>query len=619
MRRIAALLLTLHNHRREIEKKLILWMPLILLACVLLFFFRSEGALQESQRDQLALISSASSLLSQGIFESIRELSVMSAEFEKGLANIPTAIAIAQLQKQFFSAAELNNQYLQLRWIDTNGKERLRIDQGQTGPRIIAATNLQDKSDRYYFQNCMELVRGETYISPWDLNQEHGKIQVPYSPVIRIGQPLFRADGIRAGILIINLDAGNLIRGLDALARDWDLGFFLVDEEGEWIKGEKERDSWSGDLDRAEPISERYPDLWEAIASEGAGEFTGEGGHWVFSRFSFRIIGLSTNWKIQSPSWWLISRLQTLTILGLHGQSFLEALALLILGWITVFLIIVRQVAEQHEKKELEASLRNTRSRLIRAERLSSIGLLMAGLSHELNTPIGAAQLMTSSLMSELQPPEGNTATSKDNPVLLEDRTLERIVEGLNLVSDCLERVAELVRTFKKMSVDRESMELRWFDLAEIVGDVARIMDRAVREKDHRLEVDVKPGIKIYGAPGPLSQVLQILLSNALEHAFPLPGGSLSIKAASSDRTCYISVSDNGSGIDPDTITRVFDPFYTTGRGKGHTGIGLSIAQELVNSALQGQINVRSSRKGGTRFRIAIPLKAQPIKSSISG
>lgn len=595
-----------YAHRMTIFRRMLPLTGAFLLASGILYNYRSEAALQRLHSNQLSLLSDTSNLLSHGIFEALRELDYMANQFEQLRPGTGNGRGIEKLRTVFLSAAELNDRYLQIRWIDTSGMERVRVDRLDSGPSVIDASALQNKSSRYYVQEASRLPRGEFYISNWDLNQEGGAIQVPYVPVIRIARPVFDGSGKRAGMLVINLDARQLLPLLDRLSEERNPDLFLIDSKGEWIKGETPEDSWSEDLDRAEPFAQRYPELWETITNASAGEYTGEEGYWVYSRFSFHLMGFSTGWKIRSPEWILVTRSSVSTFMGFHLRSFLESLIFFLGSGILLVFIFAQKFISESERKELMNNLDRTRSRLMRAERLSSMGLLMAGLSHELNTPIGAAQLMTSSLMNELAESE-KTDRSKLEPARLSD--------GLSLIKDGLDRAADLVRTIKRMSVDRQSARLQWFNLSEVVQDVSRIMEAAFTEQNHRIQLEIDPKIKLFGAPGPLSEVIQILAANALEHAFESRNGVLSIKATQSQRYCYLSISDNGMGIDQGSLLHIFDPFFTTARNRGHAGIGLSIAQELVHGALQGRINVRSASASGTRFRISMPLVAQPPRN----
>ncbi len=565
-----------------------------------IYLYRSETAKQQQKKSQLELLASASSFLSQGIHGALRDVNYLAHDFSVTLYEGPEDAALQALRKRFIATARLNPRYIQIRYIDASGQERLRLNQEDRSLSFTPKGQLQNKAHRYYVQDSANLEINEVYISRWDLNMEHTRIQQPFLPVVRTAAPVFSGNGHRRGILIINLDARPIVGGLKSFAREMNTDFFLVGHDGEWVAGETPEDDWSRDLKRTEPFRDRYPSLWEEIQTRKSGDYIGRDGFWTFSEFSFRLLGHTADWKVHSPSWWLITRSQYDTALGLHRQSLLESLALFLCSSFLLILYLARKSVLKQERAELLENLEHTRTRLVRAERLSTLSHMVAGLSHELNTPIGAAQLMTGTLLQR----------TEENP-----RETETYQEGLEVIQECLIRINQLVSSFRKMTVDRRSMTPVWFDLQEVLRDVGRGLQNEFKEEKHEILVEC-PGIRMFGIPGPLGQVIQYLALNSLEHGFKHPGGIVTIRARIARKMCLITVSDNGAGIDPDKLTRIFDPFFTTARSAGHAGLGLSIVQELVKGVLQGSITVRRSRDSGTTFRLAFPQEIRPVKNT---
>jgi signal transduction histidine kinase len=176
-----------------------------------------------------------------------------------------------------------------------------------------------------------------------------------------------------------------------------------------------------------------------------------------------------------------------------------------------------------------------------------------------------------------------------------------------------LHAAADLVNSFKQVSVDQASAQRRRFDLARACHEIAATMMNQVRRAGHRLELRVDPGIQMDSYPGPLGQVLINFVNNALLHAFEAPGaqGGLMVLAASLLDAGHVRIefADDGRGIPPEHLSRIFDPFFTTRMGQGGSGLGLNIAYNIVTTLLKGTIRVESSPGKGTVFVMELPLQ----------
>ncbi len=284
--------------------------------------------------------------------------------------------------------------------------------------------------------------------------------------------------------------------------------------------------------------------------------------------------------------------------------------------------VLEGSVAERTSELSATISrLQQSQKDLVEAEKLSSLGSLVAGVSHELNTPIGNAMITASSVEAESQ--------SLVRQVENGDIKRSTLVEGLNrltalsdvLVRSC-ERAASLIRSFKMVAVDQTSEQQRNFDLLEMVSD--NLATIAPSFKRHRLHLDnrVPPKILCDSYPGPLGQVLTNLLQNAAIHAFePNTPGHLVIEGSAHASHAKLVVSDNGKGMSPEVLKHVFDPFFTTKLGQGGSGLGLAICRNIVSGVLGGTIHAQSTEGQGSTFTIEFPLHAphaattQPISA----
>lgn len=212
---------------------------------------------------------------------------------------------------------------------------------------------------------------------------------------------------------------------------------------------------------------------------------------------------------------------------------------------------------------------------LVQTENLAALGRLVAGVSHELNTPIGNAVMALSTLKEEKAVLEGKLTTGLRKSEL--DRFFEQIDEGLSIAERNVQRAADLVSSFKQVAVDQTSAARRRFDLLEMVDDVLLTLQPMLKRSPHRLSADIEREISLESYPGVLGQILTNLITNALLHAWDTQeAGEIRVSAqrVGEDRL-RLSVSDNGRGIPEPLKKKIFEPFYTTAMGQGGPDWGL--------------------------------------------
>ena len=270
-----------------------------------------------------------------------------------------------------------------------------------------------------------------------------------------------------------------------------------------------------------------------------------------------------------------------------------------------------KRVSERtSELTQALSQLSATQDELVRTEKLSALGALVAGIAHELNTPIGNCLMVASTLNEHAQ--EFTTAMARG----LTRSRLEEYVGNTRLGSEILMRnlqlAVELVSSFKQVAVDQTSLKRRVFGLQETVNEILLTLGPVLRKSAHRVESDIPAGITLDSYPGPLGQILTNLVNNALFHAFDGRSSSVIQLSATKLGSAHveISVSDNGCGIAASHLGKVFDPFFTTKLGKGGSGLGLHIVYNLTTASLGGTIRVDSVLGEGTRFTLTLPLQA---------
>jgi ligand-binding sensor domain-containing protein/signal transduction histidine kinase len=253
--------------------------------------------------------------------------------------------------------------------------------------------------------------------------------------------------------------------------------------------------------------------------------------------------------------------------------------------------------------------LKDTRNQLVAQDKLAALGSLVAGVAHELNTPIGNSVLMASALQEKTT----GMAVKFDAQELRRSELgafIAAAQEASALILRSLLNAADLVSSFKQVAVDQASAQRRRFKLDQVVHEIIATMMNQVRKAGHTITVDVAPGIEMDSYPGPFGQVVINFINNALLHAFEYPGGQMRLSAVvAAGGRVQIEFHDNGCGVPLAHQARIFDPFFTTRMGQGGTGLGLNIAYNIVNSLLEGSIRVESEPGQGTRFLLDLPMR----------
>lgn len=254
--------------------------------------------------------------------------------------------------------------------------------------------------------------------------------------------------------------------------------------------------------------------------------------------------------------------------------------------------------------------LKDAQTQLVSQEKLAALGSLMAGVAHELNTPIGNSLLIASTMQEKAAAIERqlNGAGLRRSELVAYFADTAKASE---LVLRGLHNAADLVNSFKQVAVDRTTEQRRAFNLQQVAYEILATMMNRIRAGKHRIEVEIDPALVMDSYPGPLGQVISNLINNALLHAFDgRDGGHLWLAAAPRGAGhVAISLRDDGRGIAAEHRPRIFDPFFTTKLGQGGSGLGLSISYNIVNSLLGGRIEVASGA-GGSTFTLELPLVA---------
>jgi signal transduction histidine kinase len=283
----------------------------------------------------------------------------------------------------------------------------------------------------------------------------------------------------------------------------------------------------------------------------------------------------------------------------------------------TAELLQAKEEAE-HANEELTTALENlslTQEELVRRDKLAALGALVAGVAHELNTPIGNSLVMASSMSERTAELRRDMDSGLRRSAL--ESYLKQAASADEVVVRNLTRAAALVASFKHIAVDSGSSQRARFVLGDPIAQLLQPLDADLRQHGLTLEEDVDHMLEMDSYPGPLSQALHNLIENSIVHGFDGRKGdncgTITLSARDGGNgEIVIEVGDTGAGIPAANLPRIYDPFFTTRLGSGGSGLGLYITHNIVTGVLGGRIDASSAEGEGARFTLRLP-KVAPL------
>jgi signal transduction histidine kinase len=268
----------------------------------------------------------------------------------------------------------------------------------------------------------------------------------------------------------------------------------------------------------------------------------------------------------------------------------------------------------QERTRQLSQSLEDLRAAqgiLVQTEKLAALGRLVAGVAHEINTPVGTSLTVASALINKANRFEAEVAHGDvRRSALAEFIAASR--EAASQIAVNLGNAVDLIQSFKQVAADRNVSDRRRFDLGQVTEQVIKGLRFGLRGRNLTFTVECAPNLTMNSYPGPYGQVLTNLVLNSSVHAFPDGArGAVHIAAqAAGNDNIEVLFSDDGCGMSPEVGRQVFDPFFTTRRDQGSTGLGLHIVHNIVTNRLGGRINLETKPGAGTKIRILVPREA---------
>ncbi|MDC8832327.1 sensor histidine kinase [Alteromonas gilva] len=588
-----------------------LWLLFTLFVCVSTYRFiysddiaqvkRELGTIQNSQTNQAALLIN-------------RKLSLVGTliklfKHELGLIN-PSP---QNIEQAFVTMFEVYPDILQVRWIGMSGNEKIRIDQRHTGELIsVQPTQLQNKWNRYYVKEGLNLRPDEVFISQIDLNIENGLVQLPHQPTLRAVMLAEQAE-LGRGLLVINFDLRSLVANLTALNED-NSNLLIAAGTNRWIVHPDPDRLWHPDLGlTGAGIAADEPALWARLSQHQ--ELLGN----VLGNRIYTALTLPSPYTGDNglQPIYIVARTPEALLVEYRQRAKMTALMTALsvgLVGVAVLLLYVRYTvslknlnkALQLQRDKLRSSLAQQTTligELAESRKLSSLSVMVAGLAHELNTPVGATKLALSNqeiLLKRLieQKHAGLTKTAFDDYLTDSQLTMAQALKNN-------QRAIDLISTFKTLTFKRANDELCTFDACEQITDLLQSMKSIFKKHNADITNLCKTPVKLCGFPGAFSQIVQIIIINALEHAFDkTANATIEVDCAARNDDIVVIIGDNGKGIENTLIPKIFDPFFTTRRDDHHIGLGLHMAKLWIEQAFDGHIKVTKSHLGGAEFTL---------------
>ena len=274
-------------------------------------------------------------------------------------------------------------------------------------------------------------------------------------------------------------------------------------------------------------------------------------------------------------------------------------------------LVLENRVAQRtHELTNSLAQLHKAQDKLVESEKMAALGGLVAGVAHEINTPLGVSMTANSFLLQKLKSYSGqfdvNSLTRENFESLIAS-----LDESSRFIQTNLERASSLIRSFKQIAVDRSNDEVRRINLNNYLSELVLSLGPEIKLIRPKITINCDEYLEISSHPGAIAQIITNLVMNSLIHGFADMTGrspAIEISVSCENQLTTLVYRDNGTGITEDQIKKIFDPFYTTRRNQGGSGLGMHIVYNLVSQTLGGTIDCRSTPGEGIEFKIIIPL-----------
>lgn len=628
------------------------------------------------KRNEYQIIQKQQSLILKTLQNVVGDLMVAASHHEIRHMFENDDSAYSNTSAEFSELVKYKKKYDQVRYINEDGEEKVRVNYTGGNAVIVPKSELQNKAERYYFKDTIVLKRGEVFMSPLDLNIENGQVEMPYKPMIRFATPVFDKDSYKRGIIIINYLGQIMIDDLIRLSETTYGSILMINQNGDWIKGPTEDSDWSfmfPDKNLA-TFGEEHMSAWEEISESDRGQLVVNDNIFTFDTVYPLEIGVKATKGASTPygdskgfvnehdfSWKLVSYIPSTVVSQMRMGNLIKLSPFLILTFIIVVFgcymlarnIVKRRIISDELVKtniKLEERVRERTEELSRLNkgleikvkeetekrmynenllsqqtRFIQIGQMFTAIAHHWRQPLNVIGLRIQDVSDAYE--EGS----------MDAEYIEELIDFSMAQIKNLSYSIDNFRTY--FSTDDDPVE---YEMINVVRDTIRLLegqfkscgigfsfhgdcgDSSCSAKSSDEMVCKTGGTKMYGHPQFMKQVLMNILVNSYDAILakrakdPNNRSKISLTAEVVDDNIKITVSDTGGGVPVEVMEKIFDPYFTTKEeGKG-TGMGLYMAKVIVEKNMQGKLRVNNSLEGA-EFTIVTPLRYdQGDMSSIS-
>ena len=474
--------------------------------------------------------------------------------------------------------------YDQVRYLDENGAEKLRINYREGHPNIVSDEDLQSKSHRYYFSDTIRRERGAIFVSPFDLNIEHGAIERPLKPVIRFATPVFDRLNQKRGIIVLNYLGAKLLRELGQASANSDGHMMIVSKDGFWVRGVNVEDDWGPLLGKDRTFADSFPAAWELISKQDDGQFTNASGLFTFQTLRAELATQENAGHVQartnagadsdSPSDRLFSVVSHVPpdVLKSRSHRFLRRVLLIYVVLLGPLLLLARYVAQARLARRLnEDKLRDSeaRLRLLTTQLINAQEAERRSISRDLHDDLG--QLITAININLKRAVNAKDGAKKGDMVALALHGTQRL----------LDRVQELSSRFRPAMLDDLGLkDAIQSHLAEYETDTGIITHADLEFGCADIPAVVSENV---------FRILQEALTNVSKHAH---AEEVFVHVKATDSEVALMVRDHGVGMRPE--------------GGKRRSLGIMGMRERVE-LLGGRFELSSEPSEGTQVGVSIP------------
>lgn len=505
------------------------------------------------------------------------------------------------LLEQFLSFAKHRAHYDQVRFIGLDGRENIRVDWKGEAPVLVPDAQLQDKAERNYTRQGLKLERNEIYYSEFDLNMEHGAIEEPIKPTIRVAAPVFDSADRKRGVVVLNFLGERILERVRSLSSQGLGEAWLIDGRGRWMLGPSRAHEWGSMYpERANlGFDQIFPEAWKTLEkARGHGQFEAGG-----DLFSYATVDLPRNAVTGAsilspatvdPSWYLVTHTPAAVYSVPDTRTVLEYLAALMAVLILLGCIAWLVADHGERRREAEMQVRDLNQRLARDN------ATLQGLNRELES---FSYSVSHDLRAPLRSIDGFSKA------LLEDYGEQLDAPGrdyLNRVRNAAQRMGHLIDDLLKLArVSRTDLKKDDVDLSLVARRICTELRQ--RHPQREVEIEIAPGLKTEGDPRLLQIALENLLDNAWKFTAKRPQARIEFGKLEREGHTVFFVRDNGAGFDmahSDKLFGVFQRLHAMTEFEG-TGVGLATVQRIIYKH-GGRVWGEAERDRGAVFYFAL-------------